>query len=368
MTLARRGIGEVSPNPPVGAVAVQDPGSAEEKELAVGWHQRFGGEHAERHLINNARLEGIDLAGSTLYVTLEPCSHHGKTPPCSEALVEAGFSRVVYAVNDPNPITSGKGPAILAGAQIEVSAGCLQEEGRALIAPYLCRTRTGKPLVTAKWAMTADGHIATATGDGKWISSEETRRHTRSQRRERDAILVGRGTVEADDPLLTCPVQDGSEPLRVVLDSELSISLTSKLVASVSVSGPPLLVATGKDAPPEREKALLEAGAEVLRLPLENGRVSVESLLEELGERGVCDLLIEGGAQVLGSFIDGGHVDRVQVIVAPIICGGEGAPSPVAGAGVEKMADALRLVKATWETLGNDRILTGSITDRGLGL
>ena len=368
LSLARRGIGHVSPNPPVGAVAVSSRPDGEERELAVGWHQRFGHDHAERNLINKARSEEIDLRGSTLFVTLEPCAHHGKTPPCSEAVIEAGFARVIISAADPNPVTSGKGLEALVGAGVEVLSGCCDEEGRELIAPYLCRTLTGRPLVTAKWAMTADGLIATATGDGRWISSQETRERTRLERGERDAILVGRGTIVADDPLLTCRSEDRPEPLRVVLDSKLSIDGTHRIVESVAGGGSPLLVATAEDAPRDAQQRLVDAGVEVVRFPLDGKRVALGPLLDELGERGICDLLVEGGAQVLGSFFDGAHVDRVQVVIAAIVSGGEGAPSPVAGAGVEKMAQAHRLLRPKWETVGDDRILSGALTERGLGL
>ncbi|MCI0652734.1 MAG: bifunctional diaminohydroxyphosphoribosylaminopyrimidine deaminase/5-amino-6-(5-phosphoribosylamino)uracil reductase RibD, partial [Planctomycetes bacterium] len=308
LRLARRGLGRTSPNPPVGAVAVRHGEVAGE-----GWHRGFGLAHAEADLIARASDLGAgDLRGADLYVSLEPCGHHGKTPPCSRAIIAAGFRRVFYAAADPNPKTRGVGLADLAAAGIEVAAGILEAEARMLLAPYFRWITAGVPLVTLKWAMTADGRIATRSGDSKWISSEETRRKTRAERADFDAILIGRGTVERDDPELTCRTRGRKEPLRVLLDSKLALGLERRILAGVAQKAP-LLVAAAEpaadeaDAFGERRRRLEELGVTAAVLPaarMPDGGVDLPALLRELGARGVTSLLVEGGARVHGAFLD----------------------------------------------------------------
>ncbi len=363
LLLARRGFGRVSPNPPVGAVAVRA-GTI----VGEGWHRSFGGPHAERELIAQA---GDACRGADLYVTLEPCDHQGKTPPCSEAVIAAGFRRIIVACDDPNPVTSGGSYLRFAEAGIEVVRGVEEGSARELVAPYLCLTIAGRPLVTAKWAMTADGRIATAAGDSSWISGESTRRRTRAERAIYDAILVGIGTARADDPLLTARTRGRPDPLRVLLDSSLALSATSRLVDSAP--RPPLLcvAATARESEPGfavRRIALEAAGAEVVLLPEDGrGRIALAPLLGELGRRGVCHLLVEGGAEVLGAFFDAALVDRVQVVISPKVSGGGEAPGPVGGEGVSRMADALEISGGRWRASGPDRILEGNITAAGRG-
>jgi diaminohydroxyphosphoribosylaminopyrimidine deaminase/5-amino-6-(5-phosphoribosylamino)uracil reductase len=368
LLLARRGLGRVSPNPPVGAVAVQGG-----KIVGEGWHREFGGSHAEAELITRITDagRGAELLGADLHVTLEPCDHYGKTPPCSEAVIAAKFRRVIVACDDPNPVTRGKSYQRFAAAGIEVVRGSEEAAARELLAPYFCRTIAGRPLVTAKWAMTADGRIATSGGDSRWISSEETRRRTRSDRSSVDAILVGSTTARVDDPLLTARTRGRPDPRRIVLDSSLSLSPESRLVASAADT--PLLV-VGRTARENetgfvaRRAALEDHGAEVLLLPDDGAsRIAIPALLELLGSRGVCHLLVEGGAIVLGSFFDAGAVDRVQVVIAPKIAGGAAAPSPVGGGGVVRMAEAWSIEGARWRKIGSDQILEGSITAVGRG-
>jgi len=364
LALAERGVGRVSPNPPVGAVAVRDGAIVGE-----GWHRAFGGPHAEADLIARA---GAACRGADLYVTLEPCDHHGKTPPCSEAVIAAGFRRVFIACDDPNPVTSGRSAPRFAAAGIEVVRGVEEAAARRLLAPYLCRTIAGRPLVTAKWAMTADGRVADATGDAKWISAEETRRRTRAGRSRFDAILIGSGTARSDDPLLTARTRGRPDPARVVADSALALALDSRLVATAREV--PLLVAASEGRAGEpgfaaRRAALESAGAEVEILPADGaGRVSLPGLLAELARRGVCHLLVEGGPGLLGALFDARLIDRVLAVISPKLIGGARAPGPIGGSGIDRMAAALDLSGATWRASGPDRILEGSITPVGEGV
>ncbi len=365
LVLARRGSGFVSPNPPVGAVAARSG-----RILAEGWHRRLGGPHAEAEAIAAAAALGRDLRGGDLFVTLEPCAHHGKTPPCSSAIVAAGFRRVRYAAPDPNPLTQGKGPEELRQAGIDVEAGLCEEAARWLLAPYYRWMTARVPLVTAKWAMTADGSVATTAGDSRWISSPSTLRRTRRERSVYDAILVGRGTLERDDPRLLSAPGAKPNPLRVVLDSELSIGVDSALVRSVSEA--PLLLVGVEQTPASVEREarrarLADSGVDVLLLPRgDAGGVALAPLLERLGERGITHLLVEGGPAVLGSWFRERRVDRVQVIVAPKLLAGSGR-QPISAAGCEEMARALELRGLSWRRSGRDRLLAGALTPAGLG-
>lgn len=360
LVLARRGLGAVAPNPPVGAVAVRD-GAI----LAEGWHRRFGAPHAEAEVHSAAR----DLRGSDLYVTLEPCAHHGKTPPCTDAIIAAGVRRVVYAAPDPNPATRGKGPARLREAGIVVDSGLGEAEARLLLAGYYRWIMAGIPLVTAKWAMTADGCVATAGGDSQWISAPETLRRTRRERANYDAILVGRGTAERDDPRLLAARRGrgGHQPLRILLDSSLAIGSGARLVRTAREA--PLLVVgvDSKDATlAERRDGLLSSGAEVELLPSEDGRVAVDSLLLELGRRGITHLLLDGGPRVLGAWARAGSIDRIQVILAPKVVLGTGL-QPIVAAGVARIAEATEILEPAFRRSGRDMIVEGALTRAGLG-
>ena len=384
---ARRGAGMVSPNPIVGAVAVRAG-----EIIGEGWHSVYGGLHAERDLIARiTREHGVEACrGADLYVTLEPCAHHGKTPPCSEAVIEAGFARVFVGCDDPNPKTRGRSYEQFAAAGIPVVRGVEERAARELTAAYLCQQHAGRSLLTAKWAMTADGKIATATGDAAWISAEETRAATRRERGTFDAILVGIGTVRADDPSLTARTEGVRDPLRVVLDPHVSIDRGSRLVESAKET--PLLIIAASEAAGDhdfetRREALVEAGVEVALVSaaahpgsalqdsapqdsaLQHGerRLAPLATLEELSRRGVAHVLLEGGGQIHGAFLDAGLVDRVQVIVAPKICGGAGALGPVLGRGVESMAEAPQIADPRWRVVGPDLILEGSVTAAGRG-
>ncbi len=360
--LAEKGIGTVSPNPPVGAVAVRDG-----RIIAEGYHQKFGGPHAEANLIENTT---VDLRGADLYVTLEPCAYHGKTPPCSDAVIAAGFSRVFCGCDDPNPLTSGKSYEQFAAAGIEVHRDVLSSEARSLIAPYLCRTRYRRPLVTAKWAMSLDGKIATRSGDAAWISAEETRNATRAERANFDAILIGSGTAQADDPRLTTPADHLPNPRRVILDSTLQLDRESRLVRTVGEAPVWVYASTRHAEDPtfgERKDLLEECGVTVELIdPDRSGRVCLDRLLSSLSDRGVTSLLVEGGGQVLGSFCDQGKVDRVCVVISPKVIGGTSAAGPVGGLGLERMSE-VHEIAGFWRNSAPDQIFTGYCTPEGRG-
>jgi diaminohydroxyphosphoribosylaminopyrimidine deaminase/5-amino-6-(5-phosphoribosylamino)uracil reductase len=347
LLLAERGRGYVEPNPLVGAVLVRDG-----VVVGEGWHQRFGETHAE---INALTAAGERARGATLYVTLEPCCHVGKTPPCTSAIVCAGVARVVAAMRDPFPQVAGQGAARLHAAGIAVDMNISEAAARRLNAPYLTLLAHGRPHVHAKWAMTLDGKIATRTGDSKWISNEASRKKVHELRGRMDAIVVGIGTALADDPLLTTRPPGPRTAIRIVLDSRGRLSATSRLVQTARET--PLLVATGPQAAPVAVAVLASAGAEVLRIPAagDRGRLEIAPLLEELGRRRLTNVLVEGGSEVLGSFLDAGLIDEVHVFVAPLLAGGEQAKSPVAGTGIAKIAEALRL--GEWQVEHVDRDL-----------
>lgn len=347
---ARRGRGAAEPNPLVGAVVVRDG-----RAVGVGYHARFGGPHAEVEALARA---GPEARGGTLYVTLEPCDHRGKTPPCTAAVLAGGVRRVVAAMEDPFPEVRGRGFRRLREAGVEVVAGVGEAEARWLNAPYLKLLLTGRPFVTAKWAMTLDGKTACATGDSRWISGERSRALVHERRGRADAIVVGIGTALADDPLLTARPPGPRIALRVVLDRRARLPLTGRLVGSIKEA--PVLVAVGESAPRGRVEALRAAGCEVL--PLAGDRAAmVGGLLDELGRRRLTNVLVEGGGTVLGSLLDAGEVDAVEVFVAPRIEGGPPAFVPARGRGVATMGEALELIGREASQLDGDLYVRGFV-------
>jgi diaminohydroxyphosphoribosylaminopyrimidine deaminase/5-amino-6-(5-phosphoribosylamino)uracil reductase len=349
LDLAERGRGAVEPNPLVGAVVVRDG-----LVVGEGWHERYGEAHAEVHALVAA---GEAARGATLYVTLEPCCHQGKTPPCTDALLRAGIGRVVAAMADPFPRVSGQGAAILRAAGVVVTLGVGEAEARQLNAPYLTLLATGRPYVHLKWAMTLDGKIATRTGDSKWISNESSRQLVHQLRGRMDAIIVGIGTVLADDPQLTARPPGPRTATRIVLDSQGRLPSTSLLARTAR--DVPVWIATTATLPPERAVALETLGCEVLRLPDADRRPSIDALLAELGRRRCTNVLVEGGASVLGSFLDAGVLDEVHVFLTPKIVGGRDALSPVGGVGLARMTEALSLSNWIVETIAGDVRLHG---------
>lgn len=348
LALAEQGAGKTAPNPMVGCVIVKDG-----EIVGEGWHRAAGAPHAEAEAL---AVAGEAARGARVYVTLEPCNHHGRTPPCAEALVRAGVGEVVFALEDPHPVAAG-GADHLRRHGVKTRSGVCAEEARVLNRFWLHRLATGKPYVIAKFAMSLDGKIATRGGDSKWITGPEARERAHHLRRQVDAIIVGAGTVIADDPFLTA--RDGLEivgrPLRVVLDST---GRTPPASAVFDRAGKGALMATTKNAPAARLDAYRALGAEILVLDTDrSGRPDPALLVPALGARGANAVMIEGGAEALGCFFDAGLVDEVWAFIAPVIVGG--GKTAVAGRGPEKIADALRLVDVETEQLGPDILLRG---------
>ena len=352
LELALRGEGAVEPNPMVGAVVVRD-GNV----VGEGWHQHFGGPHAEVHALRSA---GGAAQGATIYVTLEPCCHHGKTPPCTQAIADARIERVVAAEEDPTEEVGGKGFKLLRDAGIQVETGVLADTAQALNAPFHKLVTQGRPWVIAKWAMTLDGKIATAGGDSKWISNKASRACVHQIRGRMDAILVGGGTALADDPRLNARPAGVRTALRVVFSSRANLRPDSHLVATAGES--PTLVVAGKVAGDSDRQRLIDAGCEVLIL---DGRSPVESfsqLLDELGRRRFTNVLIEGGGTLLGTAFDADEIDEVHAFIAPKILGGANAIAPIMGAGGASIAAAPQLDSLSVETLDGDVYIHGRLS------
>jgi len=356
LRLAERGRGRTSPNPMVGAVLVKKGVDGMPAIVGEGFHHRAGEPHAE---ILALRQAGERARGATLYVNLEPCCHHGRTPPCTQALIAAGVAEVHMAMLDPNPRVAGCGQAELEAAGIRTVLGEREAEARALNEVFVHWITTNRPFVIAKFAASLDGKIATRTGDSRWITGPAARHRVHQLRDQVDGILVGVETVIADDPQLTTRLDwaDVRHPLRVILDS------TGRVPFSARVLDPALpgqtLIATTDAMPPERRQILKDSGVEVLTLPTDNGRVDLEALLTALGRREITSLLVEGGGTVLGSFFARGLVNQVLAFVAPIIIGGRDAPTPVGGAGAARIAEAWRLERVEVQRLGPDVLIGG---------
>ncbi len=350
LELARGALGTTSPNPSVGAVIVKDG-----QIVGEGFTRPPPGDHAEIVALKQA---GERARGAALYVTLEPCPHIGRTPPCADAVIEAGIAEVHYAIADPDPQVDGGGPRKLVAAGVAVHAGEGEAEARRINEAFIKHRTTGLPFVIAKYAASLDGRIASASGDSRWVSGPETREWAHELRAKVDAILVGSSTVVMDDPLLTArPGGKAAErqPLRVVVDSRGRTPPMARLLGEPGQA----IVATLEGAPEPWRASLRAAGAEVLTLPSDGDRVDLQALLRELAGRDVLSLLVEGGGVILGSFFDRGLVDRVHAVIAPIVIGAEDAPAAVAGRGAYRMADALRLRDITVERLGEDILVTG---------
>ncbi len=349
MELAERGVGFTNPNPMVGAVIVKGG-----KVIGEGWHERCGEWHAERNAFKNCT---VPAEGATMYVTLEPCCHYGKTPPCTEAIIEHGIARVVVGMEDPNPLVAGKGIALLREAGIEVVCGVEEEALREQNRVFLKYISTKLPWVAMKTAMTLDGKIATRTGDSKWITGAEARAYVHELRHRFMAIVVGIGTAVADDPLLNCRIEGRGvrQPIRVVVDSNARLSLDSQLVKTAGEYR--TIVAHTRFAPEESVKALREAGVEMLLCKEKEGLVDVRNLLELLGQSGIDSILLEGGGSLNYTFLAEGLADELYAFIAPKIVGGMNAKTPVEGAGMEKMADAINLELENVLNVGHDVLL-----------
>ena len=349
LELAKKGAGHTSPNPMVGCVVVKDG-----RIVTEGYHERYGEFHAERNALTRCEE---DLTGAEMYVTLEPCCHQGNTPPCTDIIIERGIGKVYVGSMDPNPKVAGKGVKILQEHGIEVETGVLEKECLALNEIFFYYITTGMPYVAMKYAMTLDGKIASCTGDSKWVTGETARHHVHELRKQYSAILAGIGTVLADDPMLNCRIEEGVDPVRVVCDSSLRIPLSSQLVKTAGDI--PVIVAYAKENP-EKEKALLQAGVELISAG-RDGRVDLAVLMRKLGKRKIDSVLVEGGGAIHGSLLKSGLVQKIFCYLAPKLIGGREAGSPVEGDGFSRMKDALPVKEMEILPLGEDICISGRV-------
>jgi diaminohydroxyphosphoribosylaminopyrimidine deaminase / 5-amino-6-(5-phosphoribosylamino)uracil reductase len=354
--LASEARGRTSPNPLVGAVVVKAG-----RVIGEGFHTAAGEPHAEREALAAC---SEDPAGATMYVSLEPCCHEGRTPPCTDALLEARIARVVVASDDPTEKASGRGLGILRdeGVEVQVAAGAPASAARLINQPFRKHAKTGRPLVIFKSAMTLDGKVATRTGDSQWISGEESRARAHRWRAEADAVVVGIGTALVDDPLLNARVEAVyRQPARVVFDSEGRLPLDSRLVKSAAES--PLIVVVGRAASRAACDGLRAAGVEVLVAAGENEAARVRHALTELGSRGIQSVLLEGGPHLAGAFFDAGEIDEMRAFIAPIVAGGEKARVPLEGSGAETIEAARRALATETEHIGDDVLISARLAE-----
>jgi len=350
LSLARRGLGSVWPNPAVGCVIIKDG-----RVVGRGWTQSGGRPHGETEALRRA---GAAARGAAAYVSLEPCCHWGRTPPCVDALVAAGVRRVVVALEDPDPRVAGEGLRRLRAAGLEVEVGLCAEEAAEVNAGFLSRLRLGRPLVTLKFATSLDGRLATASGESQWISGPPARERAPALRASHDAIMVGTGTVVADDPQLTCrlPGLDQRSPVRVVIDRHLRVPSAARLIVDAGLV--PTWVLTSRSADPDRRAAFLANGVILIDVDLgRDGQIDLAAALAALGQRGITRLLVEGGAHVAAAFIRAGLVDRLVWVHAPLVIGGDGIPA-IAGLDVAALADAAAFERLATETIGEDVLTT----------
>jgi diaminohydroxyphosphoribosylaminopyrimidine deaminase/5-amino-6-(5-phosphoribosylamino)uracil reductase len=359
--LAARGAGAVKPNPVVGAVIARG-----EQVLGEGWHERYGAAHAEVNAIEACGLE--DLADATLYVSLEPCCHEGKTPPCTDAILQAGIKRVVVGSDDPTEKASGRGLGILRdeGVEVVLADGEMATAARLLNQAFRKHARVGRPWVLFKSAMTLDGKVATRTGDSQWISGESSRALGHRWRASVDAVVVGIGTALADDPQLTARPEGelaelSTQPRRVVFDTLGRLPIDSRLVQAATEI--PLSVVVSRAAARSDTDALEAAGAQVLVATGENEPARVRSALEQLGALGVSSVLLEGGPHLAGAFLDAGEIDELRLFLAPLLLGGSAARDPLEGIGVERISEAMRALSFDCERVGDDLLISARLRE-----
>lgn len=344
--------GKPSPNPHVGAIVVKDG-----EVIGAAHHERAGTDHAE---VAALRAAGDKAKGASLYVTLEPCNHHGRTPPCTDAIVASKVARVVIGVRDPNPHVEGQGVETLRAAGIEVVVGVREEKARSWIAPWAKHITVGLPYVSLKLALSLDGRIATRTGESKWVTGPDARAKVHLLRAKSDGIAIGIGTALADDPRLTVRDAPGDSPLRIVFDTKLRLPVSSRLVQTAREI--PTLVLCGIDAPADAEAELATHAVECLRSPLSaEGRLDVFAALRSLAQRGIVSLMVEGGAELAGSFLAGRFADELHVFVAPILLGPRGRAGAVDWAGPDTPQQAPRIATPAWELVGNDAYVHGPL-------
>lgn len=350
--LAGKGEGWTNPNPLVGAVIVKDG-----RIIGEGWHERIGGPHAERNALKNCKE---DPAGADLYVTLEPCCHHGKTPPCTEAVIDAGIRRVFLGNLDPNPKVSGHGAEILRNHGIQVKPGVMERECRELNEIFFHYITTKMPWTAMKYAMTLDGKIATSAGESKWITGIEARNHVHRLRHRCHAVMTGIGTVLADDPMLNARIEHGNNPIRVICDSKLKIPLDSKIVKTADQIST-VIATVSKDR--EKCRRLEEEGLEILHTDSNEGKVDIRQVMRELGRREIDSVLAEGGGILNESLMKNRCVHKVYAYIAPKLFGGSKAKTPVEGEGIAKIQNALFLKNLKITTLGEDILLEGGVKE-----
>ncbi|MFH0763385.1 MAG: bifunctional diaminohydroxyphosphoribosylaminopyrimidine deaminase/5-amino-6-(5-phosphoribosylamino)uracil reductase RibD [Candidatus Omnitrophota bacterium] len=342
--LAKKAEGRTNPNPLVGAVIVK-----RGRIAGKGYHKKCGLPHAEACAIKSA---GAEAAGSTLYVTLEPCDHHGRTPPCTDAIIKSGIKRVVIAMRDPNPINDGRGIKKLKVYGIKTKVGVLESEARAINRPFIKFITKKLPFVRVKVAESIDGKIATKSGDSKWITGEESRRYVHGLRGRVDAVMVGSRTVLVDDPLLLCKAPGAKQPLRVIVDSSLKMPLTSKLFSTAGSHS--VLIATTKKASFKKAEICSKNGISLLFCKIKNNRVDLKDLLKKLSWLGIVDLLVEGGGELVAGLVEERLVDQFIFFISPKIIGGRDAKTSVEGIGVDKVADAVKLKNISVRMFADD--------------
>ena len=348
--LALLGAGHTNPNPMVGAVIVKD-----ERIVSEGYHEKYGDLHAERNALSKC---GWKAPGATMYVTLEPCCHHGKQPPCTDAVIESGVSKVFIGSRDPNPLVSGKGVQLLRDAGIEVVTDFMREECDAINPVFFHYISTGLPYVISKYAMTMDGKIATRTGASKWITGEDARQRVQEDRGRYAGIMVGIGTVLADDPLLTCRIPGKNNPVRIICDTNLRIPEDSQIVKTAK--DVKTIIATGSRAE-DKIARLTEAGCSIINLPLSAEHIDLKALMKALGELQIDSVYIEGGGKLHWSALRSGMVNKVQVFVAPKIFGGKDAPTPVSGIGCDVPDNGFMLTPPEITRYGDDILLESEV-------
>ena len=353
--LAKKGGGYVHPNPLVGCVVVKDG-----KIIAEGYHEKYGEYHAERNALLHCQSE---TKGASLYVTLEPCCHYGKTPPCTEIIIERGIKKVYVGILDPNPLVAGKGVKILQDAGIEVEVGLCADEIRELNKVFLKYITTKRPYVIMKTAMTLDGKIAAFTGDSKWVTNEESRKMVHELRSEMAGVIVGIGTVLDDDPMLNVRLEGNPhQPIRIVVDSNLRIPIDSQLIKTAKEYR--TIVATIKRDDCRDARPCVSTGIELIQCKSKDGHVNINDLMTKLGSIGIDSLLLEGGGTLNAAFLEAGCVDEVWAFIAPKIIGGEGAKTPVSGKGIAKMSNAIQLQNIDIQNIKGDILIKGKICSR----
>lgn len=353
LALAAKGCGFVNPNPMVGAVIVQNG-----EIIGQGYHERCGGLHAERNALENCV---VSPKGAALYVTLEPCCHFGRTPPCTDAIIESGINRVVVGIKDPNPLVSGKGIQALRDKGIEAIDGVLEEECGRINEVFFHYIRTKTPYVIMKYAMTMDGKIATCTGNSKWITSEAARQRVHQDRHRCSAIMVGVDTVISDNPLLTCRMEGGRNPIRIICDTNLRTPLNSQIVMTAK-SVPTILATACADV--EKQQPYISAGCQTILLPKKDGHIDLSKLMTILGQNQIDSILLEGGATLNWSFLQSGLVNKVQTYIAPKLFGGIHAKTPVGGLGVQSPNEAFYLKNSTATFLGDDLLIESEVMQK----